>query len=215
LGKVTAVLPAEVQQRVQRLRESMQVGGRQPGAGPVPLSKLQMALADARVVRLRYHGAQRDETTDREVEPLGLAFYLDQWHFIAWCRLRGDVRDFRVDRIRGVELTSEPTPPRPDFDLAGYLVESWMPNPRSKAEIEIHPRLLETVRRYWGTSVLEERAAGKNVQVAFSHAPEELSHVARWLLSFGTMVRVVGPETLCEEIVTQAREALVHHEAGR
>lgn len=211
LGKVNVVLPADLQRRVHRLRESMQISGRQPGAGPVSLSQLQLALADARVVRLRYQRARSEETTLRDVEPLGLVFYLDQWHLIGWCRLRGDVRDFRVDRIHAVEVSSEPAPPRADFDLAGYVARTWAPDPRQRAEIEVPALLLETVRRYWGPAIAEEHPCGERVRVVFTHSPPETAHVARWLLSFGTAVRVVDPPSLREEIVKQASLALAHH----
>lgn len=215
LGKVNVVLPADLQRRVHRLRESMQISGRKPGVGPVPLSQLQLALADARVVRLRYQGAQRGEATLRDVEPLGLVFYLDQWHLIGWCRLRQDVRDFRVDRIHAVEVGSEPAPPRPDFDLAGFVAQTWMPDPRQTAQIEVHARLLETVRRYWGPAIVEEHSCGESARVVFTHSPQETAHVARWLLSFGTVVRVIEPAVLREEIRKQAKIALEHHGEGK
>jgi len=192
----------------------MQVSGRRPGAGPVPLSRLQMALADARVVRLRYRALGRDELTWRDVEPLGLVFYLDQWHLIGWCRLRKDVRDFRVDRVAAVEVGQEPTPPRDDFDLANYLAKSWMPEPRETAKIEVHPRLVESVRRYWGPAVLEESPSGKGVRMVFTHAPQETGHVARWVLGLGTLIHVLGPKALRDEVVVQARKALAHHAPG-
>jgi predicted DNA-binding transcriptional regulator YafY len=212
LGKVSAVLPIDLQGRVHRLRESMQVHQLQPGAGPVPLGRLQMALADARVVRMRYRGLQRGEDTVREVEPLGLVFYLGHWHLVGWCRLRQDVRDFRVDRVHAVEVTSEPSPPRPGFDLEAHLAANWLPEPRQKAEIEVHPLLVDTVRRYWGPAVLEEHPSSDGVRIVFTFHPREISHVARWLLSFGTLVRVHEPQALHDEVVTQAKAALAHHQ---
>lgn len=214
LDKVSVVLPADLQRRVHRLRESMQISGRRPGAGPVALSSLQMALADARVLRMRYHGQRRDETTTREVEPLGLVYYLDHWHLIAWCRLREDVRDFRVDRIHAVEACAEPVTPRPDFDLAAFVARSWMPEPRETAEIEVHALLAETVRRYWGPAIVEEHPSARGVRFVFTHAPQEIGHVARWLLGFGTHAWVLGPARLQEEILAQAKAALVHHGNG-
>ncbi|HSI14358.1 MAG TPA: WYL domain-containing protein, partial [Chthoniobacter sp.] len=165
--------------------------------------------------RLRYHAARREETTLREVEPLGLVFYLDQWHLIGWCRLREDVRDFRVDRIHAVEVSNEPAPPRPDFDLEGYIAQTWTSDPRQKAEIEVQALLLETVRRYWGPAILEEHVCGESVRMVFTHSPQETAHVARWLLSFGTVVRVIAPALLREEVVKQAKVALAHHGDGK
>jgi predicted DNA-binding transcriptional regulator YafY len=211
LDKVCVVLPSDLQRRVHRLRESVQVHGLKPGVGPVPLGKLQTALADARVVRMRYRGIDRGEITVREVEPLGLTFYLGHWHLVAWCRLRKDVRDFRADRIHAVEITAEASPPHADFDLEKYLARTWMPEPRETVEIEFHPRLVETVRRYWGPAIVEERPSTQAVRITLTHHSREIGHVARWLLSFGTQARVIAPAALRHQVIAQAREALEHH----
>ena len=47
LGKVSAVLPPDLQDRVQRLRLAMLVRSRVAGTGPVPLSRLQMGMERA------------------------------------------------------------------------------------------------------------------------------------------------------------------------
>lgn len=50
------------------------------------------------MLRLDY----RDRTghlSTREVEPLCLAFWGGTWTLSAWCRLRADFRNFRLDRI--------------------------------------------------------------------------------------------------------------------
>jgi predicted DNA-binding transcriptional regulator YafY len=51
--------------------------------------------------------------TEREVEPLMFLAGESGWYLFGWCRLRGDVRAFRVDRIAAAEETGEPAPTRP------------------------------------------------------------------------------------------------------
>jgi predicted DNA-binding transcriptional regulator YafY len=46
--------------------------------------------------------------TRREVEPSGLVRGTDGWYLIGWCRLRGDGRSFRLDRISHAQLTDQP-----------------------------------------------------------------------------------------------------------
>lgn len=208
LGKLAAVLPADLQARVHHLRDAMQVHGR-TGSGPVPLSRVQMAMAERRVMRLRYAGAVGGEALVREVEPLGLVFYLDHWHLIAWCRLREDVRDFRVDRILECELLAEPTPPRPDFDLAAYLSRCHQPENAMVAELVFHPRLMETVRRHWGPALREEHHEERGVRVVL--ACGEARYLARWLLSLRDQVRVIAPETLRLAVISAAHSAIAHH----
>ncbi len=210
MGKLTAVLPADLQQRVHGLKTAMHVNTRKPGNGLVTLSRVQMALAERRVMRLNYLGAARGQATERDVEPLGLIFYLDHWHLIAWCRLRNEVRDFRVDRLIDCEPLHEPSPPRRDFDFAQYMANSCLPATAEVAELEFHPRLMETVRRYWGPLLLsEEQIENDWVFARISYG--EADYLARWLLAFGDQLRIIAPESLREKLIQAAQEAIHHH----
>jgi predicted DNA-binding transcriptional regulator YafY len=211
MGKLTAVLPADLQQRVHGLQTAMHVSARKPSTGSVPLSQVQVALAERRVMRLRYLGASRGHATERDVEPLGLLFYLDHWHLIAWCRLRNEVRDFRVDRLVDCELLHEPSPPRHDFDLTAYLTNSCLPVTSEVADLEFHPRLIEAVRRHWGPLLLAETVAENDwVRVQISYG--ESDYLARWLLAFGDQLRIITPENLRKQLIQAGQEAILHHE---
>jgi predicted DNA-binding transcriptional regulator YafY len=35
------------------------------------------------------------------------------WYLVGWCRLRGDEREFRLDRVRSAATTPEIAPSRP------------------------------------------------------------------------------------------------------
>ena len=50
----------------------------------------------------------------RDVDPYGLVYREQAWVLVGWCHLRKEVRSFRVDRMRGVEMA--PKPKSPDFD---------------------------------------------------------------------------------------------------
>jgi predicted DNA-binding transcriptional regulator YafY len=72
---------------------------------------VEQAIIDRRVVRLRY--TDKDgQHTDRVVEPLAVVAVGSSWYLSAWCRLRDDVRAFRLDRIRDAFLTREIAPDR-------------------------------------------------------------------------------------------------------
>ena len=211
LGKVTAVLPTEVQRRVQRLRAGMLVKSRAGGTGPVPLSRVQLAMAEGRAMRLDYRAANQAESTMREAEPLGLVFYLDHWHLIAWCRLRNDVRDFRVDRIFACEVTTEAVSPRRGFDLAAYLRRCFLPEPGRVAVVEFPASVMEYVRRYWGPALQAEESNGDFVRVRLIQSGTDHTYLASWLMSFGSRITVVEPASLRERLVVMARETLAHH----
>jgi predicted DNA-binding transcriptional regulator YafY len=213
LGKVTAVLPPNLQGRVDRLSRKIVVKGRSPTQGAVPLSTVQMALAEGRMLRLHYRGAMPAEPTERIVEPLGLVFYLDHWHLFAWCRLRDDVRDFRVDRIMGCESRPDPITPRPHFNLQEHLAKCMTPDPGHITEIELPAYALESARRFWGPTILDEQTCGPNVRVRFGFEPDGMDYVAGWLLGQGTGVRIIEPAALREKVTALALAAAQHHQA--
>jgi predicted DNA-binding transcriptional regulator YafY len=81
---------------------------------------IQKALLDGVVVELTYTDAQA-RATARRVDPHGIVGTRNGWYLVAWCHLREAPRAFRLDRIAGASLTSEPITPRsldamlPDF----------------------------------------------------------------------------------------------------
>lgn len=215
VSKVTSVLPQGLQGRVDRLRKTMVIGVRPPTKGSVPLSTVQRAMAEGRVLRLNYLGAARGEPTERLVEPRGLVFYMDHWHLIAWCRLRGDMRDFRVDRIARCEPLPEPIPPHPGFNLQEHLARCVVSERSEFAVIEVPEHLLETVRRFWGPTIVEEALiGGKQARVRFAYRAEGLAYVSRWLLSLGTDAEIVSPELLWEKVADLAQATAEHHRRG-
>ncbi|MGW7005937.1 helix-turn-helix transcriptional regulator [Streptomyces sp. NPDC054933] len=120
LRKVLAVMPereraaaGEFAARVQLLVP--------PSPSPEVPRVLREALSARRVLRLVYADA-RGETTERLVEPLGFLGG-EQWYLIAWCRLRGAVRGFRLDRVQEAHQLDETAPPRlidlADLDTLG------------------------------------------------------------------------------------------------
>lgn len=74
--------------------------------------ELDTALRTGDALQITY--VDRDGTsTSRAVEPMGYIGKSNNWYLIAWCRLRGDVRAFRGDRITEAKPTGERPVPRP------------------------------------------------------------------------------------------------------
>ncbi|GAA0964606.1 hypothetical protein GCM10009555_002110 [Acrocarpospora macrocephala] len=70
---------------------------------------IDRALTGRRVLRIDYDG--KTGPTTRDVEPsIFLGGRGGYWYLVAWCRLREDVRVFRLDRITSATLTSERYP---------------------------------------------------------------------------------------------------------
>lgn len=84
------------------------------------VDKLRTAIDNHRRVRMDYRdGDGRD--TQRLVWPLGLFFWGNAWSLGAWCELRRDFRNFRLDRIAMCEMLDERFPDEAGKRLADYL----------------------------------------------------------------------------------------------
>ena len=78
------------------------------------LGTLSQALAEHRVVHLRYQNASDSSPRERDVEPQGLSYDLEEsaWYLSAWCRMARGWRTFRLDRMDSAELREERFSPR-------------------------------------------------------------------------------------------------------
>ena len=70
------------------------------------LSTLQQALTRFMLVDMVYHSLDGD-TSARVVEPFALLSTEEKWLLVAWCRLRGAYRIFRIDRIETLRVLQE------------------------------------------------------------------------------------------------------------
>ena len=52
---------------------------------------------------LRYEVRAREEVTEREVSPLRLTHYRDNWYLDAWCHARDGLRSFALDAMQDVQ----------------------------------------------------------------------------------------------------------------
>ena len=118
LLKIEAVLPPELRERSDRTRIFAPEVDRLENSGLI--DDLHAAVTSALVLRMNYRDND-SRTTAREIEPLCLAFWGGSWTLGAWCRLRGDFRNFRPDRIVDYAPTGETFVETRERGLAAYM----------------------------------------------------------------------------------------------
>ncbi len=83
------------------------------------------AIAESRVLEIKYYKENEDQFTDRELEPYRLQNGSEGWYVASYDLTRGGVRHFKLDRIKEATLSKKNFEPRPEIEeLAG--VEGWM-----------------------------------------------------------------------------------------
>ncbi len=216
LLKVRSVLPRDRQDYLDRLERSTAIVSRT--SAPVPrlsseaLTPVQRALAERRVLALDYLGGQRNELTKRHVEPLGLVYYSDNWHLIAYCRLRRDVRDFRTDRIVKLQLQNELFSGHADFSLKGYLETQRDKEKFEMARVRFKSEAMDRVRREHAWGLVEEETTSAGIDVTL--LDYSLEWLACWLLSFGLMAEALEPMRLRKLIAAEAEKLAARYAAA-
>ncbi len=72
------------------------------------LSDIQKALTNFQVLEIDYQKSENHQPSHRKVEPFAIYHNSsEEWVLIAWCRLREDFRNFRVDRIQHLVCLAE------------------------------------------------------------------------------------------------------------
>ncbi|HEY5804685.1 MAG TPA: YafY family protein [Lysobacter sp.] len=118
LLKIEAVLPPELRERSERTRIFAPEVNRLENSGLI--DDLHAAVTSAQVLRMSYRDNDA-RASEREIEPLCLAFWGGSWTLGAWCRLRCDFRNFRPDRIVGYATTGETFVETRERGLEAYL----------------------------------------------------------------------------------------------
>jgi len=211
--KIKAVLRSTDKDYVEQLDERIAVH-----TGPVPvntseqlyLSTMHQAIVDKKVIHLEYFSSYKEETTLRDAEPIGLFYYAQAWHFIGWCRLRKDYRDFRLDRIRKLVIKEERFDDTPHPSLKEYIQQ--MTEERELQEIIVsfnkEAARYMLLQKYYQGFVSQEEKQGRVHMRFLTSYPEPF---CRWLLMYTNSARIESPSSLKEIVKKLLQELAVHY----
>lgn len=90
------------------------------------LSEIQKGISNKTVLKIKYHSIYKEEFTNRTIEPQAVYFTNNVWIVIAYCHLRTELREFRLDRIRQLTIHQQPFTSNIAFNLQKYF-ESFKP----------------------------------------------------------------------------------------
>jgi predicted DNA-binding transcriptional regulator YafY len=176
------------------------------------LAEAQQAIASKSVLQISYRKMYGEAVSLRKIEPIGLYHYSQSWHLIAFCRLRRDYRDFRVDRIEKLMPTGELFDSRNLYSLNKYLERMMASTPMEKAVVKFGKRIaryIQTQKFTQGFAAEEELPDG--IRMTFLIYDREI--FARWLLSYTNAVEIESPEALKDHMRTLIQELQVHYSA--
>lgn len=201
--KLKAVLQSSDKDWVSSIESSVLM---QPAAqlfnekAPDTLALLFKSIAEKRQIILFYQTFEAEEPVERTIEPVGVFHDHNNWYTLGYCHLRNDYRQFRTDRIHGINLTERP------FTLTHQALETYLQKdkkmwPTTKVRILIDKKVakhLDYEKKYHG--FVSEKTVGNNLEMTFL-APNVEEGFSRWYLMFGDYATILEPEHLKTKIL--------------
>lgn len=172
--------------------------------------QLVTAVTAHQVINILYRGAENDAAINREIEPIGL-YLSQQWHVVAYCRLRQAFRDFRLDRIQHLQLGEEIFAARPET-LEKYWADEAKRRSKEKVVIRFQANaVLPALAQHWHDTkhqygwTHEEHLPDGSLEMIFFIG--SLPYLATWLLPFAGAIIISEPVELRKQLHNLARQA--------
>ena len=173
------------------------------------LAKIETAISRRKTIEFSYYSLQRDDVSDRKVNPYHLVFREGQFYLIGYSHERDEVRVFRLSRIRGkvsyaTKAEHDFTSPE-DFDRRDYARRAdWqMGEIEGTAKVFLRERIAWLVERDFGRhGTLRKPARGDGARgrgMIFETDYASARQLISWVLSWRENARVLDPPELAAE----------------
>lgn len=205
LFKIKAILNPEEKDRLEKLHSQISVlsyTSSNENFNRLFLSEIQQALVSKQVLEIDYQAAYAAPATKRLVEPIGLCNYSRRWHLFAWCRLRSEYRDFRLDRICTLNFSGENFKGKQHISLDDFIRKIKVISDEPNITLLVPTNRLNLIAesKYWYGFIDKEPVDDQLSRLRFSN--NELRGFAIWIISSISYAKVEEPIEL-KEILDQ------------
>lgn len=205
LFKIKAILNPEEKDRLEKLHNQISVlsyTSSNENFNRLFLSEIQQALVSKQVLEIDYQAGYGAPATKRVVEPIGLCNYSRRWHLFAWCRLRSEYRDFRLDRILNLRLSQETFKGKQHISMDEFIRQMDVINDKANISLIMKTERIKFIdeSKYWYGFTDEEKIDDQTSRLRFAN--NELRGFANWIISSGSYAKVEEPIEL-KEILDQ------------
>lgn len=194
--KIRNVLPEELKKFMVSLEGNtivdpyLRFGGEKKKGGSWYL--ISSAISQQKRLQFSYT-TKSGETSTRKIDPYILVFYEDHWNVIGKSHLRGEIRNFILDRVSDVVILDEKYERNPDLDAEALIFRS--DETSHLIEVSIDKSAVSRFEANLPAKIIKKTEGdSKKIKVSFNF--NNLSFINDWLLQFGHSVGVLKPEAL-------------------
>lgn len=150
------------------------------------------SIADKTQLNIRYQTVD-GRVDNRTIETVGMFFEFNFWYIMAFCTLRKDFRQFRIDRI--LEISKTQNPFLQEYGQVNDYRKKSNGN-KVKAKLLVDKKIMSHLvnsKKYYG--LIEEVETENGIELTFE--TEWISDgFPRWLITFADYATVLEPESL-------------------
>lgn len=170
--------------------------------------KLHNSIQNKRKVRITYRSFGSDKDTLRVIQPYELSINDGALCVVGFCELRNDLRDFRVSRIKNINLLED----------TFQIPEDYYSNRSRKKFIHLSGNVIEKIiisfNKTTAKYIMEYEAelADEIVKtedgITFIRNTAITDELVRWILQFGEGAKVISPSHLKDKIIQELENSL-------
>lgn len=150
------------------------------------------SIADKTQLIIEYKTVD-SRVTNRTIEAVGVFFEFNFWYIMAFCTLRKDFRQFRVDRILQILKTQNPFS-QEYGQINDY--RRYSNGEKTRVRLLVEKKIMGHIvnsKRYYG--IIEEKETEHGIEMTFDTEWIE-EGFPRWLITFADYATVLEPESL-------------------
>ncbi|QST00986.1 WYL domain-containing protein [Pontibacillus sp. ALD_SL1] len=175
------------------------------------IDHVHRAIAEQKVLHYQYgkYNMKKEfeynrEGSTYEVEPYALIWQNDFYYLIGRFRGTGEMRHYRLDRIRNIRLSEERFR-KEDFNVQDYVDQSFhmFAGENTWIKVQFHASLLNVVLDRFGLEASIQQVDDEHF--ILSTKAKMSTGLVAWIMQWGQKAKVVSPEELKEEVREEVR----------
>ncbi|WP_419749246.1 helix-turn-helix transcriptional regulator [Terrisporobacter petrolearius] len=180
------------------------------------LKKLEHNIVNKLSVEIKYCTGSESKVKQRLIDPYGIIYWNNNWYLIAFCHLRNEIRNFRVDRIISA-IDTENTFNLPEsFSSSEFFMKTLLEYKEDKQGlipliIGGKANALNNLCQNWFLAHhIEERNSNK---VIFLLQEEVIyQYVPNLLIPYRKSIEIIEPLNLKEKMIESLKELIEYYQ---
>lgn len=199
MSKVKAVLRYIEKDYLSNIENNIDILGKSDTGRELPSAITQCILksiSEQKIMHITYSTNQNE--SERDIEPIGCFYSQINWYLIAFCKMRNDYRNFRIDKISNFNLKDVPFSQQ-HLSLPQYIEKYRLQKDIYEVIIRVKNADIVVINDYkyyhgWLKEEIKEDYTNIHFRIF------NLDHFARWYLSFADIADIQQPDILKEKV---------------